>query len=248
VLQPTWLVDTLAGVMLVTSLYCAARLVAARVWKRALHRDTNLAHMADGVAMAGMLDGALRTLPNAAWDVVFGFFTLWFAARAARFVVGHGIGAVDHDNVHHLSHYLSHLAMGGAMLYMFLETSPSGAGSVAGGMSAMGGAGATSNLTGLTLVLVLVLFASAVWHADGLTRYTTTGPTLVGAGVPVTSGATVARSTGADFASTTPAVGDAVHGGDASDADQSQWLAPRLEMACHIALCVTMGYMLILLL
>lgn len=244
-LQPTGLVDTLSGIMLFTSLYCAARLVAARVWRRPLHRDTNLAHMADGVAMAGMLDGTFRTLPNGAWDVVFGFFTLWFAARGARFLLRHGLGASDDDHVHHVSHYLSHLAMAGAMLYMFLEASPSGAGSETGTMSAMGDAGTTSNLTGLTLLLVLVLFASAVWHADGLTRYTTARPALVGAGVSVASPSTVTPTTtlttGATIEATTAAVGG-------SGAGESQWLAPRLEMGCHIALCITMGYMLILLL
>jgi hypothetical protein len=225
VLHPTGLVDTLSGVMLVTSLYCAARLVAARVWRRPLHRDTNLAHMADGVAMAGMLDSTFKTLPNGAWDVVFGFFTLWFAVRGARFVLRHGIAATDEDHVHHVSHYLSHLAMAGAMLYMFLEISPAGAGSASGSMSAMGGTGTTSNLTGLTLLLVVILFASAVWHADGLTRYTTARPVLVGAGVTATTGAVVPAG-----------------------ADGLPWLAPRLEMGCHIALCITMGYMLILLL
>ena len=28
----------------------------------------------------------------------------------------------------------------------------------------------------------------------------------------------------------------------------ARWLAPRLEGACHIAMCVTMGYMLVLML
>ena len=238
-LHPTGLVDTLTGIMLFTSLYCVARLVAARVWRRPLHRDTNLAHLADGVAMAGMLDGTFKTLPNGAWDVVFGFFTLWFAVRGARFVVRHGVAATDDDHVHHVSHYLSHLAMAGAMLYMFLESSPSGVGSPTASMSAMGAAGATSNLTGLTLLLVVVLFASAVWHADGLTRYTTAGPALVGAGVAAAPGTTSARFTDATTEVAVPDV-------DGPEADGSPWLAPRLEMGCHIALCITMGYMLIL--
>ncbi len=244
-LQPTWLVDTLAGIMLVTALYCVTRLVAARVWRRTLHRDTNLAHMADGAAMAGMLDGALKTLPSGAWEVVFSFLTLWFATRGALFVWRHGIGAADSDHVHHVTHYLSHLAMAGAMLYMFVEASPSPPGSATRSMVAMGGAGATSNLTGLTLLLVVVLFASAVWHADGLTRYTVVRPTLVGA---VTSGAAFGASTGADDERTAPGVDTDVSAHDPAGADPSRLLAPRLEMACHIALCITMGYMLILML
>jgi hypothetical protein len=243
VLQPSWLVDTLAGIMLVTSCYCVARLVAAGVWKRTLHRDTNIAHTADGVAMAGMLVGTFKTLPDGAWEVVFAALTLWFGARGLRFIARHGLARSFGQHVHDMSHYLSHLVMSVAMLYMFVEASPAAAGSAgSGAMSAMG-AGGTSNLTELTLVLVLILFASAVWHADALTRFTTTRYALVGSGASVPT-AMQATSTAVDDRSS-----DAGPRGEAPPSpDQAAWLAPRLEMACHIALCITMGYMLILLL
>jgi Domain of unknown function (DUF5134) len=248
VIRPTWLANTLAGVMIATSAYCVVRLVAARVWGRILHRDTNLAHAADGVAMSGMLVGAFRTLPTGAWEVIFAAFTVWFATRGARFVARYGFGRSDGAHSDHLSHYLSHLVMAGAMLYMFLE----GSSSTAGGrsmMSAMGGGGGgASNLAVLTLVLAALLFWSAVWHADTLTRYTTVRPALVGAGdrvSPAWPGAGVMD----DATDTTAAgAGGGGGGGGGGDADQSRWLAPRLEMACHIALCITMGYMLVLLL
>lgn len=244
-MQPTWLVNVLAGLMVATSLYCLARLLAARAWKRPLHRDTNIVHMADAVAMAGMLVGGLRTLPDTAWEVIFGFFTLWFAVRAGRTLVRSGIGGVGDRGGNPVSHYLSHLTMAGAMLYMFFESSPSGPPTAARAMSAMGGGG-TSNLTELTLLLVIVLFGSAVWHADSLTMYATNRST-VGAGRPVSEAATpqfAGRFTGADTASLSHE-GDDTNG---STDTSSLGLAPRLETACHIALCVTMGYMLIILL
>ena len=37
-------------------------------------------------------------------------------------------------------------------------------------------------------------------------------------------------------------------GPDGPDLDGRPFMAPRLEMACHVAMCVTMGYMLILML
>lgn len=239
-IRPSGLADTLAGLMLVTSGYCVARLVAARAWKRTLNRDTNIAHTADGVAMAGMLVGALRTLPDGAWEVVFAALTIWFAGRGGRFLVRHGLAGFTGDAIHDLSHYASHLTMSGAMFYMFIEASPSGTGATTGAMSAMGGAGATSNLTELTLFLVVVLFASAVWHADGLTRYTTAAPALVTAAAPAGFGGGVPAAT-----TTVAAQPTARHD---TGIDQSRWLAPRLEMACHIALCITMGFMLILML
>jgi len=239
---PTGLTDTLAAFMLITSAYCVARLVAAKAWSRTLHRDTNIAHAADALAMAGMLVGAYRTIPDGAWEAVFAALTLWFAVRGARFVVSHGLRIADSDHVHHLSHYVSHLVMAGAMLYMFVEASPAGSHpSATSSMSAMGGAGAaTSNLTALTLLFVVVLFGSAVWHADGLTRYTTVRRVLAGAPT-----ASVGAFRGAP--ATPLERSDEVAPDDDAAADQSRSLAPRLEMACHIALCVTMGYMLVLL-
>jgi hypothetical protein len=50
--------------------------------------------------------------------------------------------------------------------------------------------------------------------------------------------------------STAPDTGDRSGGGGAgpSVTDASPWLAPRLEAACHIAMCIAMGYMLVLIL
>jgi hypothetical protein len=242
-LQPTWLVHGLAGLMLVTSTYCVARLVAARVGQRTLHPDTNIAHTADGVAMAGMLVGSLRTLPTGAWEVVFAALTVWFGVRGGRFALSRGVPRVDGD---HLSHYLSHLVMSSAMFYMFVEGTGTGSSSV----MAMGGGSATSNLTELTLLFVVVLFASAVWHADSLSRYTTVRPALVAAGIqPLPSaGPAVTDDVSGPTGRGHDADGETDGHTDGGGGDQSRWLAPRLEMVCHIALCITMGYMLILIL
>jgi hypothetical protein len=255
VLQPVGLVDILAGVMLATATYCVARLVAARLWGRTLNQDVNIAHTADAVAMAGMLVAGLRTLPDTAWEVVFATMTVWFAARGARLVLRGGLGVLDGDHVHGLSHYMSHLVMSAAMLYMFLETSGAGHGSRSV-MSAMGGTGsAPSNATLLALLFLLALFASAVWHADGLTRFTTTRPALlgVGAGAALGAGSRPAGSapstapTGGGGGASAPSA-DMDTPTEAAQAEQSRRLAPRLEMACHIVVCITMGYMLVLML
>ena len=239
---PTGLVDTLAGLMLATSVYCVARLVAARAWKRRLNRDTNIAHTADAVAMAGMLVGSLKTLPDVAWEIIFASLTLWFASRATRSFLRNGIGGAGAGDEHLVSHYLSHFTMSGAMLYMFIEAAPSVTGSSSGAMTAMGGGGGTSNLTELTLLMVIVLFGSAVWHADSLTMYTTARRALVGAGAPRGGAGFSVSSAGPDSS----ARSDGANG--ATETSQALRLAPRLETACHIALCITMGYMLILLL
>jgi hypothetical protein len=273
-LQPTWLVDGLAGVMVAVSIYCVARLVAARRWGRTLHRDVNVAHVAMGVGMAGMLDASLRTLPTGAWEVVFGAIALWFAAGTARLLAGPGLGPVGGDTAHHISHNLTHLVMAGAMIFMFAE---GGAASAGTAVMAMGGGGHGGSNSGLlALLFVFILFVSAIWHADGLSRYTTARRSLVtvaaGAGpspVPISTGIAPTGMVQTDMVQTdmvptdmAPTVGGwpsssaagsspepvAPPEGAGADLDQSRWLAPRLEMGCHIAMCITMGYMLILLL
>lgn len=219
----TFVSDSFAVVMLATAAYCLARLVAARRWKRPMHNDINVGHVAMGIAMAGMLDLSLRTLPAVVWEAVFAALTAWFAIRIGTFVSRNGLWGWDDDHMHHVSHFATHLVMGGAMLFMFLaQPAPAGAaglGSVMGGMSAAtaGGGGAA-----LAYLFVFVLLVSAVWHADGLSRF---GP--VALSVPVSGSGTIS------------VIGDTC--------PERRWLAPRLEAGSHIAMCVTMGYMLILL-
>lgn len=80
-MKPTWLAYGLALVMLSVSLYCVARLMAARWWQRRNHGDVNIAHMVNGVAMVGMLVPAVNWVPDMAWEGVFVALALWFRAR-----------------------------------------------------------------------------------------------------------------------------------------------------------------------
>ena len=45
--------------------------------------DIDVAHLLMAIAMAGMLAASLQTLPNGAWEVIFGVLTAWFAYRVA---------------------------------------------------------------------------------------------------------------------------------------------------------------------
>lgn len=253
---PAGFVDTLAAVMLATAAYCAARLVAAKAWNRTTHYDVDVGHVLMGVAMAGMLVASLHTLPAGVWEVVFASLTAWFAAQVVRFVLLHGVRGWDDDHLHHASHYVTHLAMAAAMLYMFLVRTPAPA------MSMSGSAGTSSaTASGLPLVLAFILLVAAVWYADSLTRFTrrsrAVGALAGAAGdatlLPMTAGRLDAAGDGAQgdlevpvgvggVSSAAPvrAWGDVLCSGD------ERWLAPRLEIATHIAMCVTMGYMLIL--
>ncbi|QMU77866.1 DUF5134 domain-containing protein [Streptacidiphilus sp. PB12-B1b] len=78
-----WLIGTVAAAMLATALYCAGRLVAARLWRRPSARDVDVGHALMGVAMAGMLVPGLDPLAAPLWAAVFAAATAWFALRAA---------------------------------------------------------------------------------------------------------------------------------------------------------------------
>ena len=172
--QPTWLVDGLAVVMLLTALYCVGRLVTAWLWNRATHVDVDIAHVAMGVAMAGMLVPSLQSLPSGVWELLFGALALWFALQIVHFVRRWGVRGWDDDHLHHASHYVTHLAMVVAMLYMFLALPMGGATAMApGGTSAMGVAGSGAVNSGLPLIFTFVLLVAAVWYGDSLTRFAT---------------------------------------------------------------------------
>lgn len=222
--DPTWILDFLAAVMLSVSAYCAIRLLLVRRLHRTLHYGVNAAHVAMGLAMAGMLVPALNALADSVWEVVFAGFAASFAFQSWSFVARHGLLGLSRDHFHRVTHYLTHLVMSFAMLYMYLAAAPATVGHAVA--MAMGPAPGTAAFVGLPLGFILVLSASAVWQVDALSRFT---PAMVA----------VAASSG-----------DAPRGGEAGAGGQEEarWLAPRLEMGCHIAMCVAQAFMLVLLL
>ena len=235
--NPGWLNDFFAGLMLAVALYSVGRLVAARAWSRPTHRDVDVAHVLMGTAMAGMLVSDLNPIPNGLWEVVFSSLAAWFVWRCYQFVRDPSTGIAYHQHVHRLSRRTIHLVMSLAMLYMYLAVVPAAVGQ--GGSMAMGAAtGGTSHFVLLPLLFIVSLFASAIWELDRLGRMsrayalqvqTAPGFASVGGGsltAPEKSEPTLERA----------------------DEERPPWLAARLEGVAHVVMCVTMGYMLILML
>ena len=77
---PGWLADGLAIAMLTVAVYCASRLVVARLIHRRTHYSVDAVHTAMGVAMAGMLTGSPGQ--HDAWAMVFVVAAGWFGLRA----------------------------------------------------------------------------------------------------------------------------------------------------------------------
>jgi hypothetical protein len=234
VTNPSWLNDIFAAIMLAVATYSAGRLVAAHQWSRQTHKDVDIAHILMGVAMGGMLVADLNPLPNGLWEVIFSLLSAWFILRCYQWVRDPNTGIRNDQNVHRLSRRLIHLVMSLAMLYMYLAAVPTAV--VPGGSMAMGAAtGATTNFVLLPLVFIVSLLASAIWELDRLGHLSSSRPTRAPAFASMAGGAPT-RSEDADVSD------------QGVDKAGISWLAPRLEGACHIAMCVTMGYMLILML
>jgi hypothetical protein len=253
---PSWLAGILAVTMIATAGYCASRLIVARAHQRRDERDVDVVHTVMGVAMAGMLVSWLNPLPDVVWAVMFGAGTGWFGWRAWH-GRQHRTDAGDPGQSPY-RHHVPHLVMCGAMVYMLLA-----AGAVVSATHpgvAMGGPPAADRFPLLALVLAVFMVGYVMWQADRL-------PALARVSTP--------RIAPAETLALVPV---AAAGGQATQADEPapdppsrqrrrrmvsrrpvdrdsmrpplahQVLSPHLTACCQIAMAVTMGYMLILML
>ena len=238
---PAWLTDIFAAVMITVAAYCASRLVVARWWRRPTDVDSDGAHVVMGVAMAGMLVTGLRFLSVGIWEAVFAAAAAWFAWRFVRVRRGAPLSRWRCPQPG------PHLVECGAMLYMYLAL-PAVAVAAKGAAGGMGGMSATgSRFSFLALVLAVFLLGWAVWVGD---RLTVRAPALAVAvpadAVPAARGP---EESGALMTATGPEpAGAASPGGCAGTGHGTSYLAPRCAAMCKIAMGITMGYTLILLL
>jgi hypothetical protein len=181
--------------MLVVAAVSAARIAAARPWRRAAGvLDTDVAHLLMAIAMAGMLAPGLGTMPDPGWEAVFGLLIVWFAGRVLADARRSGIGALAGG------HCAPHLVHSGSMLYMFLAASLPAAriNGMAGMSGGPGPAATTLSHSTLALAFAFVLVGYGIWDLDQLSgrRYATAaraslaGASGVGAaGLSVVAGA-----------------------------------------------------------
>jgi hypothetical protein len=222
---PSWLAYPFAAVMGAVAVYALGRLVVARRLGRRNHDAVDVSHVLMGTAMVGMLVPRWNVLPDGVWEVVFALVAVYFLVVSVRFFVRHGLVGPPETHHHHLAQYLGHLVMAAAMLDMYWLGMPM-TGSSGAGM-AMSGPPSGGGDPILTLLIIAVLCASAVWQLDAVRQHAALRELVPsaseGAGHSVGSGVVPVK------VGQTPA-----------------WLAPRLEVCCHIAMCVAMGYMLVL--
>jgi hypothetical protein len=173
-----------------------------------------------GLSMSGMFVTKWAFGASNVWELIFTVLLIWFLVRSILSMHRWGL---------HLSHFLIHAVMNFAMLLMYRFPVSAPMGAVA--MSARG----SRPDPGLSFVLAFILFASAIFTLaspnKGASRHGTHAPAyaLEGAG----SGAAPSHPAG----SSTPVM-----------SIETLLATPRLEDASHVAMCVAMGFLLILML
>jgi hypothetical protein len=253
VAAPSWLAGAFAAVMIAIALYSAGRLAASRLRQRETEFDADAVHIVMGVAMAGMLVPRLSPLPDSAWEAVFAIAAAWFAWQAIR--TPRPAARADWRCPHPVPHLVECMAM----IYMLLPAAPGSrpAGQEGGmPMPGVGGSpGAAVRFPALAVVLALFMLGYVVWAADQLTSLAqrrTAVTARTGAGYPpAPPGALTTESTlstaGTPGAARAPSTPGAAGTHPASPAGRPM-LAPRLAACAKIAMSITMGYMLILML
>jgi len=165
---PIWLADCLAGVMILTALYCCRRLVRSFPGSVA-QRDVDVWHVVMGVVMAGMFTTRLAFGPSSLWVIVFGTGTAWFGWGALRDAMA-SRGAST-ALVRHLGHVASGIAMV-VMVTIGFASNASAAGTPMRGM-VMGGGPALGWKYPVAVSLAAFLLTYALWSL------TTLAPVLV---------------------------------------------------------------------
>jgi hypothetical protein len=252
---PAWLLDIFAAVMLLVAAVSAARLAISRRL-RDPDADIDLSHLLMGLAMASTLVASLSTLPSAAWEVIFGALTLWFAHRVTRgYRAGRSLRALISE------HHAPHLLHSAAMLYMFLALRPPASHAPPSAMPAMSAAGL--RLPTLALAFAFLLCAYVVADLDrvpaprALThlRLVTPAPALALAGAPTSASLSAPALTGAPALNSAPALTSPAASSTSKPPATpsapagprlSAFLSPGVARGCRIAMGVTMAFMLII--
>jgi hypothetical protein len=233
---PAWLASGLAVLVIVIAVYCAGRLAVSRL----RGRDTEVAadglHVMMGVAMAGMFEPRLAPIPGTAWRAVFAVAAAWFAWQAIR--AGRRPSA-------RCAHPAAHAVECAAMVYMVLPVGswPSGRGP---GMTMPGmSQGTTAGNPALTLLLALFMLGYVLWAIDRLAVLSRATAAAMPRPAAVRSPRAAVTVPAAAGILGPPAPGTTA---DSRRPPGRTALAPRLAACYKIAMAITMGYMLIVML
>ena len=81
---PNWLTALVSTLMIFVAGYSAWRLAISKAWGRATDHESDVLHLAVGVAAAGLIAKWAHTLPRSVWTVLFVAGGVYFAVRTYR--------------------------------------------------------------------------------------------------------------------------------------------------------------------
>jgi hypothetical protein len=239
---PSWLAAAFAILMIITAAYSAGRLGVSSLRRRVTEVDADTLHAVMGAAMAGMLVPRFSVLPYTGWVALFAIAAAWFGWRALH------AGGPDTAGSPRCRYPVPHLIECIAMLYMLLplHNSQPAHGQAARAMPGMAASpGPAGSFPALAVVLALFMVGYIVWTTDRLTS-------LARAKAPVTcpGGNRDYHSAGVTMTASRPGVTPGPHPArtQSSDPAPRPVLAPKLAACGKLAMGITMGYMLILML
>jgi hypothetical protein len=204
--------------------------------------DADALHVVMGAAMAGMLVPRLNVLPGGVWVAVFGIGAAWFGWHTLR-TAGLGVSGGS------LCRFpVPHLIECAAMLYMLLSLHgprPAPAGTPMG-MAGMSTSAGPVGFPALAVVLALFMLGYIVWTTDRLTALARAKATLANRGadqdrlLPAALADAPTHAAGGTVGPPTAA------GPWAGEQAGRPVLAPKLAACGKLAMGITMGYMLLL--
>jgi hypothetical protein len=231
--EPSFISDLLASVMLAVALCGTARFLAASREDKKRHGDIDAAHGLMGLGMAAMLVPSCNVLSDYLWGALFALVAVWFSWSSLRTAL-RALPRADRGGAA-VSHLLSHAVMAFGMVFMYLAPTMRLASS--GTMVMANGQGAPSDTLWLSPLFLIIIAGTAVFELDSTYRlaHLPLGRESLG----LVSSAALANSRAGGVVSRDEAPRPAPSSGDV------RRRARRLEVACHVAMCLTMGYMLI---
>jgi hypothetical protein len=215
---PPWLYYLFGAVMLAVAAYSVGLLVFSVTGRHHSGRDVDIAHIFMGISMAGMFVARWAFGPTGIWEVIFAALVAWFAVRSIRSIRRFGL---------HKPHEAIHATMSLAMLLMYRYPLGSMAGVTGMAMSSSG-----SRLDpGIGFVLTVTFLASAIFTlaspVKGASHHGTHAFAYATAAADGDRGSEHSLSHGASVLETAVTT-------------------PWLEDLSHVAMCIAMGFMLIL--
>ncbi len=81
---PNWLTAFVSTLMIFIAAYSVWRLAISRAWGRATDYESDVLHLAVGIAAAGLIAKWAHTLPRSVWTVLFVAGGIYFAVRTYR--------------------------------------------------------------------------------------------------------------------------------------------------------------------